>query len=606
MRSFVAFLIAVGLWAADQATIAQIQGPGGESPMAGATVLTEGVVTGRKTNGFFLQTPDAQVDGDPRTSEGVFVFTSSRPPATANVGNLVRVEGTVVEFRPASDLNSPPMTELGGTIRIEVISEGVPLPQPITIADLRPDGGIDQLERYEGMRVRVGTLRVVGPTGGSVNEADASATSNGVFYGVLEGAGRPMREPGLEVPNPIPAGSGCCVPRYDANPERIRVDSDGQVGAPVIDVATGAQIRELIGPLDYGFRAYTILPDPPPAAAPQVTAAPTSSAVPLPDPASDQFTISTFNMQRFFDTTDDPGVSDVALRSEAFQRRLSKASLTIRNILRMPDILAAEEIENLSTLEAIAAKVNADAVAAGLPNPAYSAHLFEGNDPGGIDVGFLVKTSRVDIVSVTQEGKATQFNNPATGRDETLNDRPPVVLVASIRGGATPLRVTVIGNHLRSLTDIESPTDGARVRAKRRAQAEFLAGMVQARRADNLIVVGDMNAFQFSDGLVDVVNTIRGGPAPASEVVLATTDFIDTDLSDAAYGLPSDERYSYIFDGNAQTIDHVLISQQMVPRLVALRYARVNADFPELLRVDGSRPERLSDHDPVVAYFSLR
>ncbi|MCC6590091.1 MAG: endonuclease/exonuclease/phosphatase family protein [Bryobacterales bacterium] len=606
MRSFATFSIAVGLWAADQATIAQVQGPGAESPLAGAAVLTEGIVTGRKTNGFFIQTPDAQVDGDPRTSEGVFVFTSSRPPASANVGNLVRVEGTVVEFRPAADPNSPPMTELGGTIRIELVSEGVPLPEPVTIADLRPDGGIDQLERYEGMRVRVDTLRVVGPTGGSVNEADAGAASNGVFYGVLEGAGRPMREPGIEVPNPIPVGAGCCVPRYDANPERVRVDSDGQAGAPVIDVATGAQIRELVGPLDYGFRAYTILPDPPPAAAPQVTPAPASAAVPLPDPAPDQFTVATFNMQRFFDTTDDPGVSDVALRPDAFQRRLSKASLTIRNILRLPDILAAEEIENLSTLETIAARVNADAVAAGLPNPGYTAHLFEGNDPGGIDVGFLVKSSRVDVVSVTQEGKTAQFNNPATGRDETLNDRPPVVLVANIRTAAAPLRVTVIGNHLRSLSDIESATDGARVRAKRKAQAEFVAAMVQARRADNLIVVGDMNAYQFSDGLVDVVNTIRGGPAPDNEVVLPTTDFIDTDLVDAAYGLPSDERYSYIFDGNAQTLDHVLISLQMVPRLNALRYARVNADFPEALRADGSRPERLSDHDPVVAYFSLR
>src|SRR5207249_7377579 len=90
-------------------TIHDIQGSGSASPFAGQAVTTEGIVTARKSNGFFMQLPAAQADADPNTSEGIFVFTSSTPPAAAAVGNAVQVTGSVNEFR--GDPNSPPLTE---------------------------------------------------------------------------------------------------------------------------------------------------------------------------------------------------------------------------------------------------------------------------------------------------------------------------------------------------------------------------------------------------------------------------------------------------------------------------------------------------------------
>ena len=88
-------------------SIHDIQGPGDTSPVAGKLVSTTGIVTAVVSNGFFIQNPDNAVDADPNTSEGVFVFTSSRPTATASVGNMVQVDGTVAEFIPSSDPNSP-------------------------------------------------------------------------------------------------------------------------------------------------------------------------------------------------------------------------------------------------------------------------------------------------------------------------------------------------------------------------------------------------------------------------------------------------------------------------------------------------------------------
>ena len=96
-----------------------------------------------------------------------------------------------------------------------------------------------------------------------MNEPNATCTSTGVFYGVITGLARPFREPGIEVPDPLPPGAPSGMPRFDANPERLRVDSDVQTGAAIaLESAAGAVVTELVGPLDYSFRTYTILPDP--------------------------------------------------------------------------------------------------------------------------------------------------------------------------------------------------------------------------------------------------------------------------------------------------------------------------------------------------------
>src|SRR5207302_9761378 len=91
----------------------------------------------------------------------------------------------------------------------------------ITAADTPTNGTIEQLERFEGMRVQVNSLTVVAPTQGTVNEANATSTSNGVFYAVITGVARPFREPGIQANDPVPAGSGVTippVPRFDFNP----------------------------------------------------------------------------------------------------------------------------------------------------------------------------------------------------------------------------------------------------------------------------------------------------------------------------------------------------------------------------------------------------
>src|SRR5260370_34235634 len=99
--------------------------------------------------------------------------------------------------------------------------------------------------------------------------------------------------------------------------------------------------------------AFTIDPDPAPP--PAVSGAPLTFPA-VPQATTGELTVASFNMQRFFDTTDDPTVADVVLTATAFNNRLNKASLAIRNVLRYPDIIGVEEMENITTLQAVATK----------------------------------------------------------------------------------------------------------------------------------------------------------------------------------------------------------------------------------------------------------
>lgn len=604
--------------------IHDVQGPGASSPIVGASVTVEGVVTAVRSNGFYVQEEDAEVDADPATSEGVFVFTAGMPPAAAMVGNVVQVTGTVAEFVPSQDPLQPPLTELTSAT-VVMVSGGNPLPAPIPLTPTFPDpaGPFDQLERVEGMLVSVGSLTVTGPTLGNVNEPNATATSTGVFYAVVTGVARPFREAGIQAPDPAPSGSIPPIPRFDSNPERIRVDSDAIAPNLPLDVSTGTIVTTnvvpplgpgvIVGPLDYTFRTYTILPIDPLSAGPGMT--PTAVAAPTPN----EVTVAAFNVQRMFDTTNDPGTSDPVLTPTAYQNRLDKASLAIRMHLGSPDILGLVEVENLGVLQDLAAQIDTDELGV---DPQYQAFLVEGNDVGGIDVGFLIRTDVVDGSNPRVSGSVTQLNaaetwiDPSDGMSDLLNDRPPLLLdatVTGVSGASVALQVLLV--HQRSLNGINDEsasgmtTVGDRVRQKRQAQAESLAGEIQARQGNNLIVLGDFNAFEVNDGLTHAMGVVQGNPVPDNETAVPGdgVDLVTPDLVNLTSLEAAGERYSFVFDGNAQSLDHVLVNQTLVSATTARRieHARISSDFPETDRNDLTDAVRHADHDPVVTFLEF-
>ncbi|MDQ6785729.1 MAG: hypothetical protein M3033_02765 [Acidobacteriota bacterium] len=614
LLAFAIFLLSVAASAQKERPINVVQGDKNTSPFEGQTAELTGIVTARLKGGFFIQTPDDKTDNNPATSEGIYIYTGSEPTVEATIGNLVTVTGFINEFRPKSEPASLPITELSmkkGTDTIKVVSKDNALPKPIvlTIADFTPNQ-IDELERYEGMRVEVNALTVVAPTKGRVDGKTATSTSDGVFYGVVKGIPRPFRTAGMdfydyyfskdkdELKKNFPR-----LPLFDSNPETLRVDSDEQLGAQTIEVTSKAEIKNLVGVMHYGYQKYTILPDA--NSKPEISGL--IKSTPLPAPTERQFAIVGMNLENFFDDIDDPAIKEDLVTTEAFEKRLKKISMAIRVYMRAPDVIGTIETENLAALKRLAEKINSDAVAAGEPNPKYEAYLTDGNDARGIDVGFLVKSSRVNVVEIKQFGKDEKFKNPDSKEEDNLHDRPPLMLRAIINDPKTnqPFAFTVVVNHLKSLLGYE--TD--RVRQKKKAQAEFLAKFVQERQKadpnERIVLIGDFNAFQFADGILDVVGTIKGTPAPKDQVLLASDDLVNPDLTDLVDLIKEDQRYSYVYDGNAQVLDHMIVTDAMKKHLAGFGYSRLNADFPESYRNDASRVERYSDHDPAIGYFSF-
>ena len=601
-------------------TIAEVQGEKNSSPFVDDSVRLTGIVTARLKTGFFLQSPDDKTDGNQATSEGIYVFTKSEPTGEAAIGNLISVTGTVEEFRPKQEPMSLPITELSmfkDRDTIKVISKANPLPKPVvlTAADFSK-GLIDALEKYEGMRVQTDELTVVAPTGGRVDDKTAGSVSNGVFYAVLKGTPRPFREPGLELYDYVllndkdkekMKAAYPKIPIFDNNSERIRIESAAQPGAQTVDATAFSTIKNLTGVLHYAYRAYAILPD----VDSKHTVSGAVKAMPLPAPGDRQFSIAGTNLENLFDDEDDPEIKEDIVTREAFQKRLKKISSAIRDYMKTPDVVGVIETENLAVLKKLAEKINADAVSASQPNPKYEAYLIDGNDGRGIDSGYLVKSARVKVIEVKQLGKDDKFKNPK-GDEDVLNDRPPLMLRAWIDDAKTgkPFEFTAIVNHLKSFLGVNDPKDGGeRVRLKRRLQAEFLAKIVQERQTANpnerIVLLGDFNAYQFNDGIGDTIGTIKGTPAPKESVMNFSEDLVNPDMTNLVDLIKAEQRYSYSFDGNAQVLDHILVSAAMKKHIGGFGYARLNADFPETFRNDDTRVERFSDHDAAIAYFTF-
>lgn len=624
-RSFVRLFLfgVVALFCASPAAaqrdrlICDIQGDKNVSPYAKETARVNGIVTARIKNGFFIQMADDKGDKNPATSDGIFVFTNSEPDEGAAIGNLVSVTGYIDEYTPRGpvSLSITQISMTKGRDMIQVLSKNNPLPKPIILSpgDFLP-ATIDQLERYESMRVQVLDLTTVSPSGGRAN--GTTFESNGTFYGVLTGTPRPYREPGFDLYDYIfmtdkeKENLKKTFPKvllFDNNTERIRVDGTAQPGSQPLDVSTFSEIKGLTGVLYYANRCYTILTDPG-AKLPVIN---TIQPGIMPPPKPEQFVIAGMNLENFFDDVDDPGITEDVVSADDLQRKMRKISMAIRIFMQMPDVIGIVECENLALLKRLAEKINADASAGGKPDPKYEAFLSEGNDGRGIDNGFLVKSSRIKAIEIKQLGKDEKYKNPVKNEDAFVNDRTPLMLRASIENPKTrtPVDFTVIVNHLKSFNGYNDPKIQDDVRLKKRLQSEFLARLVNDRQKadpnERIALIGDFNSFQFDDGITDLIGTIKGTPSPKNAVLNPSDDLVESNLVDLVDLINAGQRYSYSFDGNAQVLDHIILNEPFKKHIAGFAYARLNADFPERDRWDAAKVQRFSDHDPAVAYFTI-
>lgn len=577
----------------DEKTIAQIQGFGVGTPLVpGTEVATEGVVTARRANGYFIQSATGEEDGDPATAEGLFVFTGAAPSADAAVGNRVRVTGRVSMFSRTP--HGYPLTQLTHSTLV-VEATGQPLP-PAVVLDasvLSPGVPTAALGRYQGMRVELPAATVVGPT-----------NAFGDFHVSLPGVARPAREPGIAVLDAVPLPPGNAIPRFDRNPERLRVESRGLAGGTALNVDAGSVVEGMAGILYYDRGDFTLLLGPNDGVA--VSGGALVSAVPAAEEGAVR--IASFNIENL------SGGASVPLA------RLQKLSEVFCRYLDNPDIVGLVEIADLETAQRVAEAINGNEFGTCPASPAYRAYLRSTN--GSQRLAYLVKTApvaggqpRVAVESVQQLAEAETLTAPDGSAGGLLFDRAPLHLVATVRGdNGEVFPVNVLLNHTLSLLEVNSlrtradswGTEGNRSRGKRRQQAVRLSQLVEGIQSADpsapLVLIGDYNAFDFSDGYVDVMGIIAGTPAPADQVLVPGASAVTRPLVNLLGTKPAAQRYSYVFEGNVQTLDHALVNDVVLATTEArLLHARVNADFAVDNAADPTVPVRSSDHDPLVA-----
>lgn len=519
----------------------QIQGSGGISPYTFQTVTTgPNVVTAVGSGFFFMQTPEQRSDGNALTAEGLLVIASV--PGGVSVGAAVTVTGQISEDDGMTTLYAQEVT---------VTSAGAALPPAIALGPALPSplpAALPSLERIEGMRVVIEEARVCGP---SNFDEDAALSL---------GAALPQREPGIL----FPGQSG--LPVWDGNPEIFWIDPDALNAPNNRFLSVGMRVSGSGVMMQYGER-YFFLPL-------QYSTSGSALVEAVRPKAPGELTVGSYNA--------------LQLRTDVnnYSQRLAKAARYIVEALRAPDILALQEVGSLTALQDLALQIGQlDG------SISYVPHFRTGNDD--IHLAFLVK-SGLQEVSVTQLGKDMFLS--LGGR---LHDRPPLLLEAQLPT-TPPTSIAVLNLHLRSLLGIEG-ADANFVRTKRHEQAVSVAQMVQARQAQNLVVVGDFNAFPFTDGYVDVLSQIAGRSSLGAQ--FAVQPIVSPALTDHAASLPEEARYSYIFDGSAQQIDHCLSTA--LPDFVEaeLQLARGNAGAALAFAPNTQLFQRSSDHDGLVLFL---
>ncbi|MBC9724746.1 endonuclease/exonuclease/phosphatase family protein [Streptomyces sp. TRM68367] len=576
---------------ADAVRIHDVQGSTRISPYAGKQVTdVAGIVTGVRTygssRGFWIQDPSP--DADPATSEGVFVFTKSTPKGVA-VGDAVTISGTVAEYVPGgTSSGNQSLTEITRPT-FTVVSSGNPLPAATAVdarsvpdaytaagdaaangsvnaLPLRPSTyALDYYESLEGMNVRVADTRVVGATDPytelwvTVKPYENRNRRGGTVYGSY--------------------GS--------QNTGRLQIQSLGSTAAfpkaNVGDTLAGTTS----GPLDYNqFGGYTLV-----ASELGTLKKGGVERESTRKQRRDELAVATYNVENL-----DPSDDTFAAHASA-----------IVNNLKSPDIVSLEEIQdnNGATNDGVVAadetvrKLTDAIAAAGGPrydwraiDPADDA---DGGQPGGnIRQVFLFNPERVSFTDraggdattatgVTKvRGRAALTVSP--GRIDPAspaweNSRKPLAGEFVFRGRT----VFLITNHFASkggdqalTSQYQPPARSSETQRHLQATAvnTFVKDILATQKNADVIALGDINDFEFSG----TTKLLEDGGA----------------LWPAVRSLPESERYSYVYQGNAQTLDQILISPSI----------RRDCDFTyDSVHINAEFHDQISDHDPQVLRF---
>jgi predicted extracellular nuclease len=663
-------------------TVGQVQGPtldsesgrADRSPLAPATgngssatfVDVRGVVTqrtrartsaGANQYGFFLQSRPGTGDGDPASSDGVFVFMGGSPSLIGGyeprVGDEVILHARVAEFFNLTQLTSASLVRL-----VDTGVTGVEVADAVPPADL---AAADRFwERHEGMRLRVRA----GSQATSGRDVFASTADAEVWLVDVD-------DPLLDRADPYARRVFRDAHPLDDNPDVLFDNGNGQrimlgsLGlkwtladnramlppARLFDTLSG----DAVGGLYFSFDKYGIQVE---QAAFTAGADPSANNPPRAADRTDEVAVATYNVENLYDYRDDPfdgcdftgnagcpGVSPpfdyVPVSDAAYRAHLENIAGQVVADLHAPDLLLVQEAEDQDICAVSAGALSCGSVnnADGKPDtlqelaltiaaaggPDYdAAYDRDGADARGITAAFLFRTDRLWLTAadpadpllgaapaVAYRSAGLPYNsdvqNPkalnavlpsdvdtSTGVDgSNVYTRAPQVarfFVSASPGADEGYPLWAVSNHYSS-------TPQARVgqRTEQAAYGAAIATVVGADPNARMVYGGDLNIFPRPDDPIE--------SAPSDQLRALYAAGLHNLWEDLAAAAPA-AAYSYVFQGQGQTLDHLFVNPPLRRDLLQMRAAHVNAGWPA--DFDGDGPRGASDHDPQVALFRSR
>ncbi|MCY4745507.1 ExeM/NucH family extracellular endonuclease [Pelomonas sp. UHG3] len=571
--------------------IYEIQGSGATSALAGSTVTTEGVVTRLTNTGFYMQA--AVGDGNPATSDGIFVFTSTAPTVALN--QLVRVAGTVTEFSTGGST----VTQIGSVSGITLVNPGQSVTP--TAISLPVTGG---LERYEGMLVTL-----AGPLTVGQNAFQAR-------YGqlTLSAGGR------LETPtNKYRPGSDAAKALAADNAARLIVLEDGNTlqnvnptpfTGPTGALRGGDTLGAITGVIDFGPTttstgapgAYRIVP----LANDALQYALTNPRTTTPPAVGGNVKLASFNVLNYFTTFKDGKTADGGTASSQPCAGECRGADNLTEFNRQQ----AKIVAALSAIDADAVglmEIQNNAIAPANLVAALNAKVGAGTYAvvAGAAAG-VVGSDAIKNMIIYKPAKLTPAGSSVIDTDP-VNNRPTVAQSFTLANGQ---KFTLVVNHLKSKgcsgatgLDLDQSDGQSCYTATRVKQADrlrsFVASLQTSSGSNDVVLVGDFNAYGMEDPITR----------------LTDNGFIDQ------IGRFNTLGYSYTFDGAAGRLDHAITTSSLSPKVSMATEWHINAD--ESVAHDynqefkqpacatcapdpyAATPFRSSDHDPVVMGLNL-
>jgi uncharacterized repeat protein (TIGR01451 family) len=546
-----------------------VQGSGLASPLDGSVVVIEGVVVGdfqgatpTQLNAFFVQEEDSQVDGNPQTSEGIFVFEGGSAVDVA-IGDVVRVRGTVDEYFDLTQLTSVSGVLVCGTDTATAATITLPVTDT------------NNLEWFEGMKVTLPQTLTV--------------TNNYTWgrYGELGLATERLYQPTHIAEPGAPAQAVAAENRL----KQIQLDDASSVQNPLPlppyigpgnTRLTGDTVTGLMGVLSFGFGMYEVHPVEEP------VFARVNERTESPADVGGRLQVGSFNVLNYFVTLGSRGADNAF----EFTRQRDKIIDAILDVDAA--VLGLMEIENHATDDAL------DDLLDGL-NSIAGPGTYAAVQTGVIGTDEIKVALIYQPALVTPVGDYAILDSTVDPRFDDTKNRPTLAQTfEEISSGA---RFTVLVNHLKSkgsdCDDVGDPDTGDGQGNCNLTRTNAVLAMIDWMATDptssgdpDFLVLGDLNSYALED------------PIAA---------FLAEDFHNLLLDWGGVEAYSYQFQGQFGYLDYALANTALAAQVTGVTEWHINSDEPVALDYnDYNQPDlyvpdqfAASDHDPVIVGLDL-